>query len=726
MTINRQVKSTLAKLLATENLTVEHSNVRTASFDVQNRVLSLPIWENVSDDVYDLLVGHEVGHAIYTPNKWGDDYGVPQSYLNVVEDARIERLMKVKYPGLSKSFYRGYSELNSEDFFEIEDIQLNNLSLIDRINLYFKIGIHDVSTLIPFIEEESKFIKLIKEAETFNDVVDICQKLVEYVKNQQKEQQKVDITPLDANQQGSGSSDSIEIEMDKSEESNNDKSDKSEETEESNDSLNNRETTDSDNFMDLNDAFGQSSTDDAWQRNQEKFVSSGKKNYLYITPPRVDWENHIINLEEFSSDMDLIIDKLSKKTKIDWAGNVTNYGCNLLSEWKTEYNNFKNESNKSVSFLIKEFEMKKKADEYNRSSVSKTGVLDTNKLFSYKWSDDIFKKTSVIPTGKNHGLIMYIDWSGSMQDNLQGTIRQLINLIMFCKKTQIPYQVFAFIDNNSTYFDSFVKRDVHHEISVMSKYRLIEMFNSSLNTQELEKQIIRVWNLVKCITQSYSGDIFEHSKYGLGSTPLNDSIFAGIYLHNKFKKRFKVEKLNTVFLTDGESNSLYVTEKKIDQRTGEEYYRHKSIMYYYDTVICFRDPKTGYMDHDINFSTGWNESQYAVTTRLIEYYKWMTGSTVVGFRLSNNGSSIISAVKNREDATVLQKSWKNNKFFATQSLGYDELYVIQINNDYMGKVSEINADHTSTANKLRNEFRKHVKSKMFNKIILSKFVDQIA
>jgi hypothetical protein len=44
----------------------------------------------------------------------------------------------------------------------------------------------------------------------------------------------------------------------------------------------------------------------------------------------------------------------------------------------------------------------------------------------------------------------------------------------------------------------------------------------------------------------------------------------------------------------------------------------------------------------------------------------------------------------------------------------------------MGKISEIKADHTSTANKLRNEFRKHVKSKMFNKIILSKFVDQIA
>ena len=65
--INQEVKGTLAKLLATENLTVEHRKVTTASFDVVNRVLILPIWKTASNTVYDLLVGHEVGHALYTP-----------------------------------------------------------------------------------------------------------------------------------------------------------------------------------------------------------------------------------------------------------------------------------------------------------------------------------------------------------------------------------------------------------------------------------------------------------------------------------------------------------------------------------------------------------------------------------------------------------------------------------------------------------------------------------
>ena len=69
MQVNTEVKGTLAKLLATENLTVEHRKITTAYFDTERRILALPIWKQVTGDVYDLLVGHEVGHALYTPNE---------------------------------------------------------------------------------------------------------------------------------------------------------------------------------------------------------------------------------------------------------------------------------------------------------------------------------------------------------------------------------------------------------------------------------------------------------------------------------------------------------------------------------------------------------------------------------------------------------------------------------------------------------------------------------
>ena len=126
MPITKEVKGTLAKLLATENLTVEHRKVSTASFDVNNRVLVLPIWD-ASETVYDLLVGHEVGHALYTPNVPVD---APKGFVNVIEDARIERLMKQTYPGLRKTFFEGYRELWHQDFFGCAEEDPNKLSLI--------------------------------------------------------------------------------------------------------------------------------------------------------------------------------------------------------------------------------------------------------------------------------------------------------------------------------------------------------------------------------------------------------------------------------------------------------------------------------------------------------------------------------------------------------------------------------------------------------------------
>lgn len=97
-------KSLLAKLLATENLTVQHQNAPTASFNVKDRVLTLPIFaDGMSNAVYDLMVSHEVGHALWTPQDgWHDavcDKGqVFKGFLNIIEDARIERKVKAKYP----------------------------------------------------------------------------------------------------------------------------------------------------------------------------------------------------------------------------------------------------------------------------------------------------------------------------------------------------------------------------------------------------------------------------------------------------------------------------------------------------------------------------------------------------------------------------------------------------------------------------------------------------
>ena len=179
MTIQYEIKSQLAKLLATEDLIVEHKRVETACFNVATRVLTLPVWDT-TDKVVDMLVSHEVGHALYTPNRdwWLEkEWKMNPSFVNIVEDARIERMMKRRYEGISKTFFKGYSELVLQDFFQVDGKDITKMNLADRINLHYKIGTH---LDIPFAEDEILFVRRIDTCETFDQVLQISQDLYDY------------------------------------------------------------------------------------------------------------------------------------------------------------------------------------------------------------------------------------------------------------------------------------------------------------------------------------------------------------------------------------------------------------------------------------------------------------------------------------------------------------------------------------------------------------------
>ena len=136
-------KEKLAKLLAVEDLDVQHQQVETAYFDIKNRCLILPIWKEMPDNLYDLLVGHEVGHALFTPtnlDRMQKAYKKSsKACVNIIEDARIERLVKNRYPGLRKQFFSGYKHLVEKDFFGLSKRPISELNILDKINLYFKI-----------------------------------------------------------------------------------------------------------------------------------------------------------------------------------------------------------------------------------------------------------------------------------------------------------------------------------------------------------------------------------------------------------------------------------------------------------------------------------------------------------------------------------------------------------------------------------------------------------
>ena len=182
-----------AKLLAQENITVVRSNTKTASFDVSSRVLTIPLWKDMTPEIEDMLQCHEVGHALFTDaESWVKAFDsfekksqrTMHGYMNVVEDARIEKLMKRRFPGSRKSFFAAYKLLMQRDFFKLRGKDVNKMLLIDRINLYFKGGI---AAGVKFNDEEKVWVDKVDRVETIDEVIELSKQIYEFSKTKAKE-----------------------------------------------------------------------------------------------------------------------------------------------------------------------------------------------------------------------------------------------------------------------------------------------------------------------------------------------------------------------------------------------------------------------------------------------------------------------------------------------------------------------------------------------------------
>lgn len=727
MTVNQEIKGNLAKLLATENLVVEHKKVPTACFDVQRRVLTLPIWNKASATVYDTLVGHEVGHALYTPNKdWTKEVrvSIPKDFVNVVEDARIEKLMKRKFPGLARSFYLGYNELNQDDFFCIADEDLSKLSFIDRINLHFKIGMF---ALVPFNEKEQVFVDRISNVETFDEVLRICEELVEFT-NQKEELQAQIPDVQNAAGQGSG-------------EDNNDTQEQGEnDAEEENDVEENNNQGQSDDGSSVKsdgqnnslpnaasqspNAGGpdekQSKTQQSFEQNSEKLSEKmpWQPETFYVEVPQLKLQNTIVDCKD-----------LHRYIHNSW-GNLQadrqKYWGELFDDVDAEYNKYKTSAQKEVNYLVKEFECKKSADAYARAAVSKTGVLDTKMLHTYKFNDDVFKKVTVIPDGKNHGLIFILDWSGSMNHVILDTVKQLLNLCWFCKKVQIPFEVYAFTyEWNPAYadheFTGSMKKTQSKvgEFAIHKFFYLMNFMSSRTNTSEFEQQAKHVFRLAYAMSGKYVKYTIP-AGLDLSGTPLNESIIALHEIIPHFKNSNKLQKVNVVILTDGEANNL-------TYNVPSKYYESKIGTNAVGSNCALRDRKIGHVYR--NFGTDYDNS---MTTILLENLKHRFPEVnIIGFRIlgGNEFTRFYKYLHNINNYLTpipdsANKLWKKEKSIEMNPAGYDSLYAISSSG--LSSDTSFNVSANASTNEIKKAFSGMLKQKTTNKKLLSSFASLVS
>ena len=763
-------KSMLAKLMAAENISVEHKKIPTAAFDVKNRVLYLPIlkWKPGSS-VYDLFCAHEVGHALWTPYEgWhssisekGKGY---KSFLNVIEDARIEKKIKRKFAGARKCMSSGYNELMDEDFFGLRKMGVipNDLGLIDRINLYTKAG---TDYGVEFSDEERKWVEKVERTETWEDVVEVTDALYEWCKENESETDNSygDFGDDDFDEDGEseeesegseGSEDDVNEENDfrddskekrgegqesteeetSSNSSGNSENDAEEDSEEeSENSSNNFEGGESDpygdrGFSDYEEENDPTSlTDEAFRAKEEELadMSDGVRIPKYLTFPKINTESIVI-------DYKIIHEELNKY--YNSQDGAVDFGNKLLREFKTS-------NSKMISYMVKEFEMRKAADIHRRAYASKKGNLDMNKIHAYKYSENLFRQITNLPEGKNHGMVMFIDWSGSMHGYMKDTIEQLINLTMFCQKVQIPFEVYAFSDH---YRDYSGERDIWNEKSrseydttlagkkvanykkneliISNNLRLMTLFSSKMRNPELNQAYKNLLLVANTFSNYYGYRSYDTPYFGaptnfsLGGTPLDATIICAKTIIEEFKTRTKAQIVNAVFLTDGQSNrnNNYLDSENVSRSINRE-------------NLHIDDSET----RTRTYPKRENGRQMDTTSIFLLALKKSLGINLLGFFLTSGTgrrtAGDMSYIMERYPRDEEISKFRKEKFLIETKTSYDELYIINTKGLEIDEVDHMdNIEVGSTKAVIRRALKKNTNGKLQNRMLLNAFIKKVA
>lgn len=691
-------KSILARLMADEGITVMHdAQAQTASFDLKARVLRLPVWQNMTNALYDMLVGHEVAHALWTPqDRWQADidsiakskglpYAIVQQYANVVEDARIERMIKARFPGIRRDFLAAYVDLMGRDLFDLNGRSLSDLALIDRINLEFKVGLHAGET-IPFAADERVWLDRIARTTTWDDVLAVVNDILDAVSESQDDAgDDAEAPAMDSDAEGEGQGDGGD-------------------DEDGDESGSSEAPSDGDEGEDESNAAGDDDNDDSPAEGadgESKAVQSVPESLTDSAFNKVTDHLRVEGDDYYYGDMTI--------ERFDLAKTIIPFGSvhrDLSNAWGTERarldektREFIAKSRPVVNVLAKQFEMKKSADAHRRTTIHKSGVLDTVKMMNYKWSEDIFRRHAVVSEGKNHGLVIFLDWSGSMCETIENTVQQMIQLALFCRKVNVPFEVYAFSSTPATAFDSEIKaekdKSSYHPKGSLS---LLNLLSSKMTRQQFDQAILNVACLAKSCSVDYDCRLVCPRNYGMGSTPLNEAIIAALDIVPAFRAETKRQIISTVFLTDGASNGMHIPSKGTIRLEGDSLPTRVNDRRPTEVLLDMLRDRAGSKSVNL-FLANWGDNRF---------------TRYAGSYFSHDEASINAAAK----------TWKSENYaISTSKDGFDEQFLIRVRKVSNDSI-EVSDDASNT--KKKNAFLKAAGQKTTSRVVLNRFIDIIA
>lgn len=759
--VNTQAKDAFARLLATENLTVVHdATARTASFDTGTRVLTLPVWQEMSGDLYDMLCAHEVGHALHTP---ADHTVVDQShaavdadptvdvrvvhdYLNVCEDIRIDRQMKDRFPGLKRCYAEAGKYLADKDFFGVKNLsqdEIASLSLLDRINLHFKSGIYGAAS-VPMTPDEAAFLPRLEAMKTWDDVVALAAEMYEYDGARKAAQQQQQKPPQGAPQgqpNGSGNpgtqptgtgqgNDPADCAGEQNDQQQDGQGSGAGEQQPQPSSGNQAQQSDkpSQQGSPSNGGStgakpkpGRSVTVENEERNRKGMIDTSATEVRRWKMPTMDTDRVVVGY----------------KSVVAQFAAVAARNNGTQEKIAKQLKDFRTNSADAIKMLVKQFEMKMAADESRRTRSARCGIIDMDRINDYKFADDIFLSTEEIAKGKNHGMILCVDWSGSMAANLKNTVDQMMNLALFCKAVNIPFEVYLFTDSYDPVYEQMnltgstsVKSTervgpvckeytvdqngytVHGEYLRFERFHLLNVLSSRMTKTEFDLAAGAMLHHAEQLTVHGYPSI---QGFNLGGTPLDEAVYALVPLTEKFKRDNRLQVVNVCFLTDGETGSHpFSTQSANPQSTA---YAMPVLVEGSKTwQVPVRREKSRWGGTSVNMTM-------STTAVLRLYLKHKTGANVVGFYL-------ISAPKyldhmmyglNNKAQDQAKESMKESNFAMIPGDGFDSNFII-----YPARtVKELDLSGL-TGVQLKNTFAKSERAKRNSRVLMSRVADIIA
>ena len=734
--------STLAKLIAEEDISVVHKKVPTAAFDVKRRELILPQWKEMPKTIQDLMTLHEAAHALWTSLGMLEkmrERKIEKSFVNVIEDARIEKMIQNKYAGSRKTFRLGYAQLIARDFFKTQGKNLNLLSLIDRINLHFK-----KTPDIQFTPEEQVWVNRVAACNTEDDVLNTAEELYKWMQenpeSQEQEQpqsQSDELMEDYCDEWGMESSDETESSDEETEvtEGAEGETEETKESDEDGEEPENQKTVNAGGAGKLDTPIT-ATTDDASSESAKEMLDNESPDIGYYQVPKSNLKNIIVSSDEIVKELDQY-----------WSEQSPEAYDKSKTWYQNDLTKLKLESKKTISYMVKEFEMKKAADQYARASTSKTGKLDLSKVHTYKYNDDLFAKVTTLPGATSHGMVIFLDWSGSMYCNLEGTVKQLYNLVWFCQRVKIPFEVYAFSDYYQRDGQENVGIDYYQKPKVndlsLDRLQLLNFLSSNMSTNEFNEAILKLHTLVGSVTHRcrYSRRnggrpyLPNPRNFDLYGTPLDTAIIAAMDVLPKFKSETGVQKVNTIFLTDGDSQRLDGFVEIPTEDDDEREYRQGYINHRDDMIVT--DPVTGAKLRK-TFCKVYNRSDFVTRSqKTTAFYlsllkQRVPNMNLVGFFIAGSGKNGTVPKRVLEekfgvdcDFKKIRKELKKNNVAVCKSAGYDEYYILpSMDIDLENKGIEVEVGASKSA--LKSAFKKNATSKTVNRPLLNKFIGMVA